>query len=81
MVKDLYSLTQTQAERAVVASVTHYKKIWHIPKRELKKRIRTTGVSIRIYTTKIESETFPVGLNKDIVRKNIRKRERTKVDD
>lgn len=33
------------------------------------------------FTTEIESETFPVGLNKDIVRKISEKEERTKVDD
>ena len=33
MEKVLYSLTQMQAERVVVAKVSHYKKIWHIPKK------------------------------------------------
>ena len=47
---------------------------------ELKKELETKEYEYGFYTD-IESDTFPVGLNKDIVRKISEKKRRARMDD
>ena len=69
--KGFVFVTQMQAERVVVEKVFHYKNMAYTEEelKKLEQQEYQYG-----FTTKIESETFPVGLNKDIVRKISRKK-------
>ncbi len=61
-----------QVELADVEKVFHYK-IMAYTEEELKKELEQQEYQYG-FTTKIESETFPIGLNKDIVRKISKKK-------
>ncbi len=61
-----------QVELADVEKVFHYKNMAYTEE-ELKKELEQQEYQYG-FTTKIESETFPIGLNKDIVRKISKKK-------
>ena len=65
-----------QVELADVEKVFHYKNMAYTEE-ELKKELEQQEYQYG-FTTKIESETFPIGLNKDIVRKISKKKNEPK---
>ena len=69
MEKGLYLTTLMPTEPAVVEKVfrSKYKEVMAYTEEELKKELETKEYEYGFYTD-IESDTFPVGLNEDIVR-------------
>ena len=53
---------------------------WHIPKKNLKKELETKEYEYGFYTD-IDSDTFPIGLNEDIVRAISKRKEEPRMDD